>query len=186
MLAVVPGIPMEDFANPARGGAEELDPVPTGLAPAPGGGVFVGHLTGGPFPPGASPIVKVGADGSISPVAEGLTMVTGLGIGPGGQLFAAQISEDFLAQPPAPGSIVKIGAFNQAYPVLGGLPIPNDVEFDSEGNMYVVIFTTAPAGTPPGGMVLKCDLEALDAGGATPEAGEDATPVAALTRSRAL
>ena len=182
-LAVIPGVPMEEFQNPARGGAEEIDPVPTGLAPAQGGGVILGQLTGGPFPQGAASIYKVGADGSVSQVATGMTMVTGVAIGPGGQIYVAQISEDFLSQPPAAGSIVKIGAFNQPYPVLGGLPIPNDVKFDSQGNMYVVIFTTAPAGTPPGGMVLKCDLDALE-GGAAPEGGEEATPVAAITTSR--
>lgn len=177
VLATLPGVPMEGFENPARGGAQEIDPVPTGLTPAPGGGVYVGLLTGGPFPPGAASILKVDAEGNVSTTAEGLTMVTGVETGPGGQIYAVQLSENFMETPPAAGSVVRIGAFNQPYPVLSGLPIPNDLAFDSEGNMYVVVMTTAPAGTPPGGMVLKCDLAAIEAGGeATPDA--EATPVA--------
>ncbi|HQY29821.1 MAG TPA: ScyD/ScyE family protein, partial [Thermomicrobiales bacterium] len=178
VLAVLPGVPMPGFKNPERGGAEEIDPVPTGVAAAPGGGVYVGELTGGPFPPGAASVLKIGDDGSISTVAKGLTMVTGVTTASDGTIYAVQISENFLAQPPAPGSLVKIDPTTGAVtPVLGGLPIPNDVAFDSQGNAYVVIFTTAAQGTPPMGMILKVDLTQLGPVG-TPDAGtgSEATP----------
>jgi len=183
VLAVIPGVPMKGFKNPARGGAEEIDPVPTDLIPAPGGGVFAGELTGGPFPPGGSTILKINDDGSIDDVATGLTMVTGLAMAPNGQIFAVQLSENFLAQPPAPGSVVKIGAFNQPYPVLTGLPIPNDIAFDSQGNLYVVVMTTSPAGSPPSGAILKCDLKAIPP--ATPTDTGAATPVGSISSQTA-
>ena len=78
-----------------------------------------------------------------------------------GQIFAVQLSEDFTAQPPAPGSVVKIGAFNMPYPVLNDLPVPNDIAFDGQGNLFVVVNTTSPAGSPPTGPILKCDLSAV-------------------------
>jgi hypothetical protein len=178
-LAVLPGVPMEGMKNPNRDGKAEIDPVPTDVIPAPGGGVYVGELTGGPFPQGAASILKINEDGSIDTTASGLTMVTGLARASSGQIFAVQLSENFVAQPPAPGSVVKIGAFNKPYPVLGGLPAPNDVRFDSQGNMYVIVMTTSPQGTPPSGLVIKCDLSALSE--ATPAPGnEQATPVSAL------
>jgi outer membrane protein assembly factor BamB len=161
VLAVVPGVPMEGLKNPARGGAAEIDPVPTDLIPAPGGGVYVGELTGGPFPKGGASILKIHDDGTIETAASGLTMVTGLAMARNGQIYAVQLSEDFLSQPPAPGSVVKIGAFNKPYPVLGNLPVPNDIAFDGQGNLYVVVNTTSPAGSPPSGAVLKCDLLAV-------------------------
>jgi outer membrane protein assembly factor BamB len=161
VLAVLPGVPMQGFKNPARGGAEEIDPVPTDLIPAAGGGVYVGELTGGPFPQGGASILKIHDDGTVEDAAAGLTMVTGLAMARNGQIFAVQLSENFVAQPPAPGSVVKIGAFNKPYPVLTGLPVPNDIAFDGQGNLYVVVNTTSPAGSPPSGAILKCDLLAV-------------------------
>ena len=49
-IALPPGAPVPPGGNPARGGRAELDPVPTGVAPNPAGGVYVGNLSGGPFP----------------------------------------------------------------------------------------------------------------------------------------
>jgi hypothetical protein len=178
-LAVIPGVPMEGMKNPNRGGKAEIDPVPTDVIPAPGGGIYVGELTGGPFPQGAASILKINDDGSIETTASGLTMVTGLARASNGQIFAVQLSENFVAQPPAPGSVVKIGAFNKPYPAVGGLPAPNDLRFDSQGNMYVIVMTTSPQGAPPSGMVIKCEPLAISP--ATPAAGgERATPVSVL------
>ena len=73
-LAVIPGVPMEGMKNPNRGGKAEIDPVPTDVIPAPGGGVYVGELTGGPFPQGAASILKINDNGSIETTASGLTM----------------------------------------------------------------------------------------------------------------
>ena len=88
------------------------------MIPAPGGGVYVGELTGGPFPQGAAPSLKINDDGSVETTASGLTMVTGLARASNGQIFAVQLSENFVAQPPAPGSVVKIAGVQQ---VLSGL-----------------------------------------------------------------
>jgi len=176
VFAVIPGVPMPGFQNTARGGNEEIDPVPTGLAPAPGGGVYFGELTGGPFPPGAAGVYRIDPDGTITTVATGLTMVTGVEVSGDGSLYAVQISENFLAQPPAAGSVVKIDSTGAVTKVIGDLPIPNDIAFDSAGNMYVVVITTSSAGTPPSGMVLKVDMSAVTPdgtpadGGATPDA----------------
>ena len=47
VVAVFPGLPTPDgAANPARGGAAEVDPVPTSVFADPNGGVYVGLLGG--------------------------------------------------------------------------------------------------------------------------------------------
>jgi len=185
VASILPGVPMPGFANPERGGAEEIDPVPTGVAVADDGKVYVSQLTGGPFSPGAASIFSADEMGMLTVVATGLTMCAGITIGPDGMLYVAQISENLLgATPPAPGSIVKVDpASGTVTPVLTGLPFPNDVKFDSAGNMYVVVMTTVPPGTPPSGMVLKVDLTQLEpvaspAPAGTPEGGSEGTPAA--------
>ena len=101
VLAVHPGIPFPEGleappeGNPFRDGAMELDPVPTGLL-AGDGSVLVGHLRGGPFPPGAAGSVEVAGDGAISDVVTGLTTDVGLAAGPDEHLYATQISTNFL------------------------------------------------------------------------------------------
>jgi len=185
VASILPGVPMPGFANPERGGKEEIDPVPTGVAVAEDGSVYVSELTGGPFPPGAASVYTADSMGMLQVVATGLTMGAGITIGPDGSLYVAQISENLLgATPPAPGSIVKIDpASGTVTTVLAGLPFPNDVQFDSAGNMYVVVMTTVPPGTPPSGMVLRVDLTQLEpvaspAPAGTPEGGSEGTPAA--------
>ncbi len=185
VLAVLPGVPMPGFANPARGGNEEIDPVPTGVVAASDGNVWIAELTGGPFPPMAASIYAADAMGSLTQAATGLTMIGGIAEGPDGMIYAAQISDNLLGQtPPAPGSIVKVDpATGTVTPILTGLPMPNDVAFDSAGMMYVVAMTTVPPGTPPSGMVLKVDLSQLEpvaspVPAGTPEGGSEGTPAA--------
>jgi hypothetical protein len=162
VLAVIPGIEIpEDQAppggNPARGGALEADPVPTGVAANPAGGVFVSLLSGFPFPAGGTKIVAIAEDGTVTDVATGLTMCTDVAIGPDGQMYAVQISENFLVDPPAPGSVVRVFANGTLEPVVPGLMLPNGIAFDPTGNLYIATGTVTPPGMDPAGMVLRID-----------------------------
>ena len=72
VVAVVPGLPFPagmtppPGGNPNRGGANELDPVPTGVAVGADGTVYLGLLSGGPFLPGAAKVLRVAADGTLT------------------------------------------------------------------------------------------------------------------------
>lgn len=150
VLAVHPELPLPEGME-APPGVTGLDPVPTGIA-AIDGAVLVGYLSGAPFPPGAAKIVNVGLDGAISDVATGLTMVVDVATGPDGQLYATQISSDFLSQPPAPGSVVRVLGDGTQEVVVEGLMFPNGIAFDQDGNLLVA------AGTVGGnGQVLRCE-----------------------------
>lgn len=159
VLAVIPGLPSPDgAANEARGGAAEIDPVPTTLVAAPQGGVYVGLLSGGPFLPGTAKVLHVAADGTVTDAAAGLTMIAGLDVDADGVIYASQISDNFLAQPPAAGSIVRVAPGGQPETVISGLVLPYGVALDGNGSIYAVTMTTAPSGTPPQGTILKCAL----------------------------
>ena len=87
-----------DLSDPHR--------VPTGLAVAPQGGVYVGFLTPVPFPDGASSVIHVAPDGTVTEVWSGLTAVTGVAVGPDGTLYASEMTTGNLEEPPfaVPGS----------------------------------------------------------------------------------
>jgi plastocyanin/sugar lactone lactonase YvrE len=160
VLAVLPGLPSPGgAANPARGGAAEVDPVPTSLTPAPSGGVYVGLLSGAPFAPGSAKVLHVAPDGTVADAAAGLTMVTGVAVGPDDTIYASQLSENFLMQPPAAGSVVRIGPDGTPETVVAGLVMPYGIAV-VDGAVYVAIHASAMPGTPPQGEVLRCELPA--------------------------
>lgn len=160
LLAAHPGIPLPEGVeappggNPGRGGALELDPVPTDVEVLEDGTVLSGLLSGGPFPPGAAKVVSVGADGTLTDVATGLTMVVGLAVGPDGHLYVSQISTNFLGEVPTPGSVVRVFEDGTQEVVLDGLMLPNGIAFEADGSMLVITGATSPA--EPMGQLLRC------------------------------
>lgn len=160
LLVVHPGIEIPaDQAppggNPGRGGANELDPVPTDVMTTADGNVLVSYLSGGPFPPGAAKVVSVGADGTLTDVVTGLTMAVGLTAGPDGQLYASQISTNFLGEMPEPGNVVRVLEDGTQEVVVGGLMLPNGIAFEDDGSLLVVTGATSPG--EPMGTLLRCE-----------------------------
>jgi hypothetical protein len=154
LVAVFPGLPAP-MVNPARGGAKESDPVPTGVAFGKDGAIYVSLLPGAPFTPGSSKIVKVSPDGSISDYAIGLTMTTDLRAGPDGNLYAVQLAQ-FGEQGPIPntGKIIRIKAGGAPEVVLSlSGSFPTSIDFNAQGDAYVT--TADAAGTPGSGQVVK-------------------------------
>jgi glucose/arabinose dehydrogenase len=168
VLAVIPGIPAPGGpANPARGGAQEIDPVPTGLVVGADGTVYVSLLSGGPFIPGTAKIQAIAADGTVSDAGAGLTMLGDIAMAADGSFYVSQISDNLLEG--ALGSVVHVNADGTSEPVLSGLVTPNGLAVGPDGSLYVVVNSTVPGGTPASGMVLRCDVAAGMDAAATPE-----------------
>ncbi|CAN5367850.1 hypothetical protein BH09CHL1_BH09CHL1_14560 [soil metagenome] len=179
-LAVIPGLAMEGFSNPLRGGAAEIDPVPTSVYAAADGTVYVGLLSGAPFAPGTAKVQAIAADGTVSDFVNGLTTVVDVTASPNGTLYASQLSTNFTgAAGPEPGQIVRLNADGTSTPVAGGLFLLNGIAFDTDGSFYAVIGTTAPADAPPSGQLLKCDLATTEADAAAAAGSTPAATVAA-------
>ncbi len=160
VLVVHPGIEIPaDQAppggNPDRGRANELDPVPTDVMSAADGTVLVSYLSGGPFPPGAAKVVSVAADGTLTDAVTGLTMAVGLAAGPDGQLYASQISTNFLGEMPEPGNVVRVLEDGTQEVVVGGLMLPNGIAFEADGSLLIV--TGATSLGEPMGQLLRCE-----------------------------
>lgn len=187
LLAVFEGLPTPDGGpNPTRGGAAEVDPVPTGVVASPDGGVYVTLLTGAILwgVPGSAQILHVAPDGTITEAAAGLNLAVGAAVDAEGTIYATELSSDFFATPPAGGTVVRIGADGAPERIVTDLPLPYGIAFDADGNFYVETLASATPGSEPAGMVLKCDPAALDAPAATDEGAT--TPDAAAGDSAAV
>jgi sugar lactone lactonase YvrE len=137
-------------------------PVPTGLALAPQGGVYVGYLTAVPFPDGASRVDHIAADGTETEVWTGLTAVTDVAVGPDGTLYAVEMSTGNLEEPPflVPGSgrVVRQSGPDGLEEIATGLGLPVSLAFGPDGGLYVSL----PAAGADGGegIIARLDLAA--------------------------
>lgn len=153
--------------------------VPTMLAAAPQGGVYVGFLTAVPFPDGAAKVSHVAADGTVTDVWTGLTAVTDVAVSPDGTLYAVEMSTGNVEEPPfmVPGSgrVVRQSGLDSAEEVATGLMFPITLDFGPDGALYVAM--PAMGAASGGGTIARID--SVDtAAAATPP---DCTPVGGAT-----
>jgi len=143
-FAVMPG----PIPNAARGGAMEIEPVPTAVAFDADGNVYVSLLGGLPFLPGSSKVVRVAPDGTVTDYATGLTMLADLVTGPDGQLYGVSIGE-FTDQGPVPnsGAVLRIQPGTASSALLEGLSFPASIAFTSNGDAYLTLNAIGEPGT---------------------------------------
>ena len=139
----------------------EGHPVPTGCALAPDGGLYVGNLTDAPYATGKAKVVLIGADGAVSDVWTGLTMVVALAT-VDGVLYAVEMSTANVTQPPftqpGMGRVVKQSGPGQLTEVMSGLDFPIGATVGPDGMIYVS--TPALGSDGPAGAVLRIDPKA--------------------------
>lgn len=129
----------------------EGHPVPTGIAVDADGTAYVGFETAAPYGDGASKVVKVTLDGTVSDAWTGLTVVTDVALGPDGVLYAAEMATGFAEgvadMPPDSGRIVRQTGPDTSEPVVTDLPYPVHIGFDGDGRLVIA----APAFGPDAG-----------------------------------
>jgi hypothetical protein len=144
------------FPNPGIGGPT-YQAVPTAVAEAADGTLFVGQLTGFPFPAGEAKIYSVPAAGGVpTPIAEGFTTIIDLIVGADGNIYVLQLSTNGLgpqAPGPGPGQLIRVDPLTGAKTVLLSDPLffPGGITQGADGAFYVTNFGTAPGG----GQVLR-------------------------------
>ena len=137
--------------NPLPTGPPMFDSVPTRLAVGPDGALYVGELTGVPYPPGAANIYRIDpATGTPAVVFDGFTNVIDLAFGTDGDLYVLQISTNGLAsaQGPGPGKLIHIDSGTGVRTTLLSDPLffPSGLLLTPDGRIYV-----SNRGTSPGG-----------------------------------
>lgn len=127
---------LPESGNPGRGGARELDSVPSGVVTGPDGRIYVCYITGGPFPAGLAPVDAFSPDGTVERVVEGLTMTADIAFDSAGTMYASIASTDMING--GPGQIVRIEADGSQTVVVDGLALPAGIAFDENDNLYVL------------------------------------------------
>ncbi len=123
------------------------NPVPTSVEIGPDGDVYVGFLTGFPFPEAGSRIERW-SGGELVQTYEGLTAITGLLVTDDGTIYATEFG--VFNQGFGPGRVVMVGEDGTITPVLEGLTAPYGLAQGSDGTLYVSTNTT---GGPDGQII---------------------------------
>ena len=133
----IPGLP--------AGTPLPVQPVPTGLAFGKDGSVVVGQLTGFPFPVGGASVFRVAGGAAPTVLAGGLTTVVDVARGPGGSIYALQLTTAGLAAPPSPGRLVRIAPDGtQTELAAGRLIQPTGMAVGADGDVYVATNGLSP------------------------------------------
>ena len=136
-------------------------PIPTGIAPGPDGGVYVGLFTSAPYREGEASVVEISPEGAVTEVRSGLTLVTALAVGSDGALYALEMAagidpDDPASIAPGSGRVVRQTGPDAVEEIVTGLSLPVAMEFAADGALYVA----APAfgGDDGAGTILRIDL----------------------------
>jgi hypothetical protein len=136
---------------PFAGGQVPMQAVPTTVTAGPDGALYVGQLTGFPFPGGAANIYRVPADGGTPEIfASGFTKIIDIAFAADGSLYVLQISAAS-GPPPAggPGSLIRVATDGTRTTIVAagaGLVAPGGIAIDGSGSIYVTNHSVEPGG----------------------------------------
>jgi hypothetical protein len=129
----------------------DSSPVPTTVDIDPDGDLYVGFLTGFPFPQGGATIERW-SSGEVVETYRGLTAVTDVLVTDEGTIYAVEYGV-FGDQGWGPGRVITVTA-DGPETVLGDLTTPYALAMDGDGNLFV---TTGSSGGE-GGQVIAVGM----------------------------
>jgi hypothetical protein len=138
------------FLGLPAGAKIPMQAVPTSVAVRPRDpNVYVGQLTGFPFPPGAASVFGIKPDGSTFVYATGFTNITDIAWGRKGWLYVIEIFKNGLLSNDPTGALIKVSpdaSHTQTVVASAGLSNPTSVAIAHDGTVYVTNYGTS-AGT---------------------------------------
>jgi hypothetical protein len=152
-LAVFPNVPNVPAPAPPNGpgGTVDMQAVPTTIAVRHDDpNVYVGQLTGFPFPPGAATVWRVAPNGDSTPFATGFTNIIDIAFGKRGYLYVLEIAHNGLLSGDPEGALIKVSPDGKTRTIVAstGLVNPTGVAIAHDGTVYVTNYgTSAGKGT---------------------------------------
>ena len=138
------------FPNRTAAGAT-FQAVPTTVAQGPDGQLYVGQLTGFPFPFGQANVYRVPSNGGTPEIyASGFTKIIDIAFGPDGSLYVLQISSTGGAPPQGgTGSLIRLSPDATTRTTIvapgEGLVAPGGIVVAKDGSIYVTNFSVSPS-----------------------------------------
>ena len=134
-------------------GSLTIQAVPTTVVRGPDGWLYVGQLTGAPFPAGAANVYRVPPEGGTPTVyASGFTNIIDIAFGPDGSLYVLEIDANGLAAAGSAGALIRVQPGGARTTIASAqLTNPGGVVIGPDERIYVTNLATSPAG----GQVLR-------------------------------
>jgi glucose/arabinose dehydrogenase len=145
-----------------------MQAVPTTVIDGDDGWLYVGQLTGFPFPLGAANVYRVSPYGGDPQVyASGFTNIIGLAFDARHRLYVLQVGNGFAGPggPPlaSPGRLIRLNEDGTHTVIYAGLYYPGGLAIGPDGAAYVTNFGIVPGpipgAFPDGGQVLRISLD---------------------------
>ena len=151
-LAVFPDVQVAapPFLGLPPGRTIPMQAVPTTVAVRPKDpNVYVGQLTGFPFPPGAASVWGIRPDGSTFVYASGFTNIMDIAWGPKGSLYVLEITSNGLLSGDPTGALIRSGRTARRRPSPARPRHPDRASRSrKDGSVYVTNYgTSAGKGT---------------------------------------
>lgn len=136
-----------------------MDAVPTAVAQGLDGNLYVGQLTGFPFPLGGAQVFVLDAAGTVVRTIAGFTNIVDLTFGPDGSLYVVEIDQTSLFSDPPfglDGAVWKVNPETGLKAKIADVYAPGGAAVGPDGDLYVTVGTILPGFA--GGAVVRFDL----------------------------
>jgi hypothetical protein len=114
-----------------------MNAVPTTVVKGPGGDLYVGELTGFPFPIGGARIYRVERGEEPEIYAEGFTNIIDIAFGRDKSLYVLEIAHNSLLADNPEGALIKVDRNGDREVLVDGLFFPGGLVLGKRGEIYV-------------------------------------------------
>lgn len=147
LVAVFPNVlvPRPAFLPPGPSPIP-MQAVPTSVVRGPDGALYVGQLTGFPFPPGGAKIFRVVPGSTPTVYASGFTNIIDLEFDSAGRLYVLEIDANGLLAPSPTGRLARVspGGGSTVTIASDGLVMPAGMVIGPDGAIYISNYSASP------------------------------------------